>query len=380
MINNIRIRGGVIHNDPGTTISLNHSLYSMSYADSPYTILPSFSTSTMPEKRSLLNGLDVSRPLSSREDLHRDVAFTSEKPVFPHQISDKHSALKEDLAPTSSDQCVSEDPRPYSSSENASPTVAIFPLNTQEGISTEMVETAELEKLPPAPMKLNRTQSNVSPNSETKISEGVSKENLIPSERLDMSQAIPEKKGHLELAPTTDIFGSTFASSKPAWKNSTPSTDEAKLGLREIQEAEAKKSEARKLIERQKEWNIRAINAATDETPVLRNTWGLSISQARTLRPVPKEVVPQPSSPSSISSAPVWTNPTRIKQTMREIQEEEELKKKALNKEKERTPNVSKRAYAETAHKVTSFHFNLLLFTFIAVNPLQRRDMDYCWC
>ena len=154
--------------------------------------------------------------------------------------------------------------------------------------------------------------------------------------------------------PTTSI------QAKPAWSTPVISTDdEAKAtkqaGLREIQEAEAKRVEARKLAEREKERAARAHPVhASEDTQAFTASWGLPISQAGTARTIAKEQIPVVVAPLP-STTPVWTSvakPQQIKRTMKEIQEEEERRKKALAKEKETAAAAARRAYADSATKV----------------------------
>ncbi|KAI0757426.1 hypothetical protein C8Q80DRAFT_1091984 [Daedaleopsis nitida] len=129
------------------------------------------------------------------------------------------------------------------------------------------------------------------------------------------------------------------------------------LNLREIQEAEAKKLEARKAAERERDRAARATAQADDFQP-FTTSWGLPTSQAGSrATPTVKEspaaspfAAPQP---ASVTPA-VWTNATKApaaKKTMKEIQEEEERRKKLAAKEKETIAAAARRAYAETTTK-----------------------------
>ncbi|KAF8588470.1 hypothetical protein K439DRAFT_635379 [Ramaria rubella] len=148
----------------------------------------------------------------------------------------------------------------------------------------------------------------------------------------------------------------TVTQAKPAWSTPVLSLDDEKAlkqtGLREIQEAEARKVEARKLAEREKERATRA--QPGEETQSFTASWGLPTSQAGTARPTPKEQAL--STPTLPSVAPVWTNavkPPQTKQTMKEIQEEEERRKKAVAKDRETAAAAARRAYADSANKVS---------------------------
>jgi len=152
------------------------------------------------------------------------------------------------------------------------------------------------------------------------------------------------------------------ASAQPkltAWTNE----DEAKvkpsgviLSLREIQEVEAKKIDARKAAERERERVTRATAAVaivTEESQAFTASWGLPTSQAGVARNVQQKETPAP--PSAAASTPaVWVNSTKsqpTKKSMKEIQEEEERRKKTALKET--AAAAARRAYAETTNKVT---------------------------
>ncbi len=148
------------------------------------------------------------------------------------------------------------------------------------------------------------------------------------------------------------------AAPKPAWAKS----DDAKpsgvsLSLRDIQDAEAKKADARKTAEKERE-RARA-NAApstpAEEVQLFTSSWGLPTSQVG----VRKETA-TPSATSPATATPVWTNTVKapaVKKTMKEIQEEEEKRKKLASKESVASV-AARRGYAETTVKVclTSHH------------------------
>ncbi|KAI0063184.1 hypothetical protein BV25DRAFT_1990965 [Artomyces pyxidatus] len=153
------------------------------------------------------------------------------------------------------------------------------------------------------------------------------------------------------------------ASTKPVWSTEDDNKKRlsgAPMGLREIQEAEAKKQEARKAAERERERAARAAALATpqpDEAQPFTASWGLPTSQAGSARSaVPAKEAPTPSATTSPAipgtPAPVWTNtakPAVAKKTMKEIQEEEEKRKRAASKET--AAAAARRAYAETTNK-----------------------------
>ncbi|KAI0961032.1 hypothetical protein AcV7_000246 [Taiwanofungus camphoratus] len=146
---------------------------------------------------------------------------------------------------------------------------------------------------------------------------------------------------------------------RPAWSNDDDDSRKSKpsitvIGLREIQEAETKKLEARKAAERERERAARAAAGtavqAEDFQPFTAS-WGLPTSQAGAARTsAAKE------SPASSPNAPVWTNaskPQVVKKSMKEIQAEEEKRKKMTTKEKETVAAAARRAYSETTNKNT---------------------------
>jgi PERQ amino acid-rich with GYF domain-containing protein len=130
-------------------------------------------------------------------------------------------------------------------------------------------------------------------------------------------------------------------------KGSIPS-----LNIREIQEAEVKKLESRKAAEREKVRLARSANAIDikeDHQP-FTTSWGLPTSQAGTrINVAAKE--PLAATAQTPPTTHVWTTtPLKqaiVKKTMKEIQEEEETRKRLLAKETS-SLTVPKRAYAET--------------------------------
>jgi PERQ amino acid-rich with GYF domain-containing protein len=155
-----------------------------------------------------------------------------------------------------------------------------------------------------------------------------------------------------------DTFPAPGAPTKTAWSKE----DDAKkakhsgiaLGLREIQEAEAKKAEARRAAERERAARNAVPATSPDEGPAFTASWGLPTSQTRN-HTSPKEA--QGSSPGTAApSAPVWTAAAKVqpaKKTMKEIQEEEERRKKTAVKET--AAAAARRAYADTTTKVRNW-------------------------
>ena len=135
------------------------------------------------------------------------------------------------------------------------------------------------------------------------------------------------------------------------------------VSLREIQEAEAKKLESRKALEREKERSARVTAESKEDIQPFTASWGLPTSQAGSRN----NSLPIRETPAVSASSPttaVWTTPSlkqsAIKRTMKEIQEEEEKHKKQISKETIVAANA-KRAYADSTAKVSLFHRSLLI-------------------
>lgn len=160
--------------------------------------------------------------------------------------------------------------------------------------------------------------------------------------------------------PTTPVLPA--GQPKPVWAVEDDSKKQkgagATISLREIQEAEVRKVEARKTAEKERERLARA-NAAggnfiVEESQPFTSSWGLPTSQAGTRNHIPPKETSTINSTSATPAAPVWTNaaPTpTAKKTMKEIQEEEERRKKLAVKESVASA-AARRAYAETTLKV----------------------------
>lgn len=138
--------------------------------------------------------------------------------------------------------------------------------------------------------------------------------------------------------------------SKPVWaKEDDSKPSGVSLSLRDIQEAEAKK----KAAEKEKERPRASVTSSTSAEDVqsFSASWGLPTSQAGGR--VTKEASAT-SSPAISHATPVWTTAVKaptVKKTMKEIQEEEEARKKLAAKETVATI-AARRGYAETMVKV----------------------------
>lgn len=182
------------------------------------------------------------------------------------------------------------------------------------------------------------------------------------------AQAGPKQVTALKSAPsppqTVETPPPPSAHPKPAWSNEDemkkPKSAGISLSLREIQETEAKKSEVRKVAERERERTARSsATAVTEGVQSFTASWGLPTSQAGTRtnnNSSQKDVTTGNSTSSAVSTPPVWTTgskPSATKKTMKEIQEEEERRKKLTPKETAAAA-AARRAYAETTNKVCS--------------------------
>ncbi|KAF9569837.1 hypothetical protein CPC08DRAFT_677685 [Agrocybe pediades] len=158
---------------------------------------------------------------------------------------------------------------------------------------------------------------------------------------------------------TTDSLPTTPSVPKMAWAKDEDNKKKApaasSVSLRDIQEAEARKLESRKAAEREKERAARAAASESKEDlqPFIAS-WGLPTSQAGSRgTALPRETV---GVPTQAPAAPVWTTtvkPVTAKKTMKEIQEEEEVRKKALSKEAV-VASTPKRPYADTTIKTSA--------------------------
>ncbi|KAJ3983366.1 hypothetical protein F5890DRAFT_1442875 [Lentinula detonsa] len=142
-----------------------------------------------------------------------------------------------------------------------------------------------------------------------------------------------------------------------AWVKEEESKKTA-TSLRKIQDAEAKKAEARKAADREKERAARAAGQSVpsplvEDVQPFTASWGLPTSKAgKGSAATPKESVSP--TPGVAAAPPVWSTavakPADTKKTMKEIQEEEERRKKTAAKET--VANVAgRRTYAENTTK-----------------------------
>lgn len=151
---------------------------------------------------------------------------------------------------------------------------------------------------------------------------------------------------------------------KPVWAVEDDSKKQkgasATISLREIQEAEVRKAQARKVAEKERERpasvNVTGSNVVAEESQPFTSSWGLPTSQAGARIQISPKETPTINTTSVTAAAPVWTNatsPHTTKKTMKEIQEEEERRKKLAVKESVASA-AARRAYAETTVKARS--------------------------
>ncbi|TFY70062.1 hypothetical protein EVJ58_g7 [Rhodofomes roseus] len=222
-------------------------------------------------------------------------------------------------------------------------------------VKTTVVEPAA-SAVPPSPAEPPRSQKTRPKSTTTQT--------IAPSPTVPKAAAAP-------LAPIKPPSPLPAPAAAPAVESKAPwaKEDETKkakpsgapLGLREIQEAEMKKLEARKAAERERERAARNATGGTSQSEDFQpftTSWGLPTSQAGVAR---SAATPKESAASTVPSAttpatPVWTNAAKpvSKKTMKEIQEEEEKRKKLALKEKETVAAAAKRAYADTTTKPTA--------------------------
>lgn len=174
------------------------------------------------------------------------------------------------------------------------------------------------------------------------------------------SQLDQERKpeGTNVTADTSDKIDTTAQVPIPkvAWsKEPGPS-----ISLRDIQEAEAKKVEARKGVERMTRTNSVSVEPKEEVQP-FTTSWGLPSSQAGIRSSAPlKEATP---ASSATVPAPVWTNAVKsssAKKSMKEIQEEEERRKRLLAaKEPTLAATAARKAPPEVVNKVSDQPYNI---------------------
>jgi PERQ amino acid-rich with GYF domain-containing protein len=170
---------------------------------------------------------------------------------------------------------------------------------------------------------------------------------------------------------------------KPAWSKD----DEAKvkpsgtIRLREIQEAEAKRAEARKTAEREREKAARsaAPPIASEDVQSFITSWEVSTSQSWGLptsqagaRNANTSKDPPISSPNASTTPWTTAKSQQMKKSMKEIQEEEERRKKVAMKETAATT-------ARKAHENISKVCQLLLLDIVSQCLVLAQPVGNPW-
>jgi PERQ amino acid-rich with GYF domain-containing protein len=229
--------------------------------------------------------------------------------------------------------------------------VAVSPIgDTEDEAATAPVPTSEIPQPVPVALALAPAAPRIEPPAFTAAKAKV--KSTVREAQAPTPASAPKSTPP---APTP-VFKSPSPVPKPAWATEDDAKKgKASLGLREIQEAEAKKAEARKVAERERlaRAQVSTPPAVVEDAQPFTASWGLPTSQtgARTaVTPRGGEAVATPA-----ASAPVWTSTSTApaKKTMKEIQEEEERRKKMGLKES-MVATAARRGYAETTFKVNA--------------------------
>lgn len=209
------------------------------------------------------------------------------------------------------------------------------------------------EEAAPVPVSEIPQPAPVAPASASHIEPPAPKAKAKPTVREVQAPAPASAPKYTPPAPTPALK-SPSPVPKPAWATEDDAKKgKASLGLREIQEAETKKAEARKVAERERlaRANVPIPPAVVEDAQPFTASWGLPTSQTgarAAVTPRGGEVAATPA-----ASAPVWTSTSTApaKKTMKEIQEEEERRKKMGLKDS-MAATAARRGYAETTFKV----------------------------
>lgn len=251
------------------------------------------------------------------------------------------------------------EPSPIATPEHKDPVVAAPLPSIAEGSRNGAVPKDDLEVSPkpqipgkpqkkvasPAPKKAYpRDTSDSAPISEASAPQSTQS----AAKAIPIATLVPQ-----ESATAPAVSKTAWAKEEEATKKkaTTPS-----ISLREIQEAEAKKVEVRKAAEREKEKMARVSTVVESKEDIQPFTasWGLPTSQTGSRGSVPIREATTPAAQTPIV-APVWTTPVKqptAKKSMKEIQEEEESRKKFAAKEVASAQAAAKRGYAESTTKV----------------------------
>ena len=250
------------------------------------------------------------------------------------------------------------EPSPIATPEHKD-TVAAAPLpNNADGSPNGAVPENDLDVFPEPQVPVKMQKKTVSPATKKASSKdtldtapisGTSIPQLTQSAATVPPVTTPAPQ---EPSATTAPKAAWAKEEEPTKKKSTAPS----ISLREIQEAEAKKLELRKAAEREKEKMARAsiVVDSKEDIPPFTASWGLPTSQTGSRTSVPIREAAPPAVQTPIA-APVWTTPVKqptAKKSMKEIQEEEESRKKFAAKEVAVAQAAAKRGYAESTSKV----------------------------
>ncbi|KAF7798585.1 hypothetical protein EIP86_009807 [Pleurotus ostreatoroseus] len=231
------------------------------------------------------------------------------------------------------------------------------PIAAEQVTSQEALPKQRATPESAAPADVQPPKSRRKPSVNTPAAVGAASVPQAQSAKVPVASSAPAK-------PPSPTQGAA-SDGKHAWaidEDKKTKTPGPALGLREIQEMEAKKLEAKKVAERERERAARAASAVASPSSeeVQTISWGLPTSQVgvRAAALGTKEAPAVSPSQSSQPNTPalVWTGVSKApaaKKTMKEIQEEEEKRKK-MTKEKETVASAARRAYAESTNKVAT--------------------------
>lgn len=170
----------------------------------------------------------------------------------------------------------------------------------------------------------------------------------------------PVSKSPLEKGTISD--GLNQVPAKSAWSKDDDGKGKkgttTSISLRAIQEAEAKKQQILKASEREKKETTRAnvTPEFKEDLQPFMGSWGLPTSQtaARGNIIIPTKDVPAQSAMQATHAVPVWTTTSKtpvIKKAMKEIQEEEEKRKRLAAKD---ISVATSKRFAETTSKASA--------------------------
>ena len=241
-----------------------------------------------------------------------------------------------------------------------------------EAVSVATEPNLHIAEVPQQDVVMVQLPADISPTTRDETSEPPitkPRKKSIPPAKGIIVQPQPQQQPSKSQVTSVSIHSPTV---KTVWSKDDDGKKPSgvSIGFREIQEAEAKQSEARKAaLERDRVVAAsRNINTPIDDSPVpTTTTWGLPTSQVQTSRKEPA------SAGSQTPTIPVWTNVVKPQatKTMKEIQEEERRRKMEHQhvQEKETVNTPVRRSHAETVSKVFASTLNHLVPILINFEP-----------